>query len=320
MSIHFRKCQNNGTNVRFKQGAAHLFLNLLWGISPAAAVNLVKKHVFNPINYHLSPAQKAILNTGLKFEVTIHGKTVCGWKWGDGPGVLLVHGWNGCSAQFSYFFKPLRQMGCTVIAFDAPGHGLSEGKTSSYFEFTDAVRAFLKLNNGFSVDAIIGHSLGGSAVINALCKENRSIPSVLIAPAVQLKEILDNTFKQYGIPTAVHQKVIQEFEERFGYSLEKDNPDKLLPLLKKEILIIHDRNDPAIPYKDSEKAADKWSNVQLVETRGLGHKRILTSHNTVEFITNYIVGRISAAAVSKLETLDRSLTGRPIGEITSNLP
>jgi hypothetical protein len=58
----------------------------------------------------------------------------------------------------------------------------------------------------------------------------------------------------------------------------------------------------------------------LVETRGLGHKRILTSHNTVEFITNYLVGRISDAAVPKLETLDRSLTGRPIGEITSNLP
>ena len=53
------------------------------------------------------------------------------WSWGEGPIVLLVHGWNGRSTQLGGFVSPLVARGHRVVAFDALGHGDSDGADAS---------------------------------------------------------------------------------------------------------------------------------------------------------------------------------------------
>jgi len=234
------------------------------------------------------------LRNGSKFQIDIHGKTIQGWKWGKGPGILFVHGWNGRGIQFYKFFKSLRKAGFTIITFDAPGHGESTGKTSSYFEWTDTVRAILTSPNRFNISGIIAHSLGGSAVINALSKEKVSVPTVLLAPALKLKQILFNTFNLFGIPSVVYKKVIEEYEHRFGYTLKGDNPSNLISQVDTDILIVHDQEDGTIPFLDSKEFSETLPTVRLHETDGLGHKRILTDRKIVELITEYIISQNTA--------------------------
>jgi len=298
MTIRFQKLKKLSTNVRilnFRQLTTRIMLKLYWNISPARAKRFVKNHFFKPADYRTTEKEKQILGNSSKFKIDIHGKTIQGWKWGEGSGILFVHGWNGRGIQFYRFFKSLRQAGFAIITFDAPGHGESTGTTSSYFEWTDTVRAILNSSNGFNIRGIIAHSLGGSAVINALSKEKISVPTVLIAPALKLKQILFNTFNLYGIPSVIYKKVIEDFERRFGYTLEDDNPSNLIPEIDTNVLIVHDHQDGTIPFLDSEEFAEILPTVMLHKTDGLGHRRILADRKIVELITEYIVSHMIAA-------------------------
>jgi pimeloyl-ACP methyl ester carboxylesterase len=227
----------------------------------------------------------------MPFAIVVHGKAVRCWKWGRGPAVLLVHGWNGRGIHLHRLIRPLVRAGYAVIAFDAPGHGESAGETSSYFEFTDAVRAFVKPSSGYRVSGVIAHSLGAAAAVNALAKEKAPVSAVLIAPALQLKEILYGTFDRYGIPAALYRQMIAELEQTYGYSLQRDNPFGLLATIAQPVLIIHDRNDALTPYADTAAAARNYATIRLHPTVGLGHKRILTDASVVDAAVQYIIDR-----------------------------
>ena len=79
----------------------------------------------------------------------------------------------------------------------------------------------------------------------------------------------------------------------------------LFPEVDTDVLIVHDRQDVAVPFLDSEEIAETLSTVMLHETDGLGHRRILTDRKIVEFITEYIV-RQSMAVQTQHSDLDHN--------------
>jgi len=96
---------------------------------------------------------------GRPFRIWIGSDTVQGWQWGRGPAVLFVHGWNNRAGHFAPLVGPLLDAGFSVAA-DTPRHGPSSGRTSSYFQFTDAVRALLRTGSGTRLHGLVGHSTG----------------------------------------------------------------------------------------------------------------------------------------------------------------
>ena len=100
----------------------------------------------------------------------------------------------------------------------------------------------------------------------------------------------------YGVPIHILQFLIKEFEDRFGYNLQEDNPYDLLSHIKSKILVVHDQNDKTIPHVDSLEASRKFHNVSLQITHGLGHKRILFDRSTVDFIVGHISSKICSRA------------------------
>ena len=69
----------------------------------------------------------ALLASGLPLRVELvqNRDRVRAWQWGEGPPVLLVHGWEGHAAQFAGFIPRLLEQGFSAVAFDAPAHGQS---------------------------------------------------------------------------------------------------------------------------------------------------------------------------------------------------
>ena len=286
--IHHEKCLS--TNVRLievRQKAVHGTLELLWKVAPTLTKLLVKKMFFTPSSYKTTPLEKKYLDKGESFQLSVHDKTVQCWKWGRGPSILLAHGWNGRGIQLHHFIEPLMQKGYSVIGYDAPGHGVSQGKTSSYFEFTDTIRTLLTSSNGHTIQGVIAHSLGGSATVNSIAKENQPLEAVLIAPALRLAEVLKCFFDHVGVPTHLYHTLIQEYEDQFGYDMRRDNPANLFNEINSKILIVHDKHDPTIPYADSRELSNEFHNISLHTTEGLGHKRILTDETVVDSIVNH---------------------------------
>lgn len=133
----------NSTNVRFLSPTSKFFNNMLilgqW-LYPKGAENLVRKKFFTPITKPLFAAQNYWIEKASSVQVASRGNKIQLWKLGDGPTLLFIHGWNGRGAQFQHFFQPSLDAGFSILFFDAPAHGLSEGEMTNYLEITESIQ------------------------------------------------------------------------------------------------------------------------------------------------------------------------------------
>lgn len=298
MTNHHINRRMYSTNVRafsIKRKAVESLITILWHLAPAFTLQRVADLFFAPARPNLSAEQSRMIAHGRPLQATVHGQTIRGWSWGQGPGILLAHGWNGCGIQLLGFITPLVRAGYTAIAFDAVGHGRSEGRTSSYFEYTDTLRLVVDPDRGFHIQGFVGHSLGAAALINTIDKVHLNLPAVLIAPPLRLRELLHDTLGQWGIPEPVYRTLIAQYESRFGYDLNRDDPLRLLGRLNAPVLIVHDRDDRMVPFRDSKTAAENNRHVRLHLTEGLGHKGVLTDPGVAAAALDHL-GRPQAKA------------------------
>ena len=253
---------------------------------------------FSPRRYRTNGPEEEILATGRPFQLKVHDKTLQGWRWGRGPGVVMIHGWNGRGIQFRRFIEPVVNAGYTAIVIDGPAHGASTGRITSYFEFTDTMRLLLSQRRQLEIQGIIAHSFGAAATINALVKEQVAIKTVCIAPVLKLQELIFHAFEQYGIPQQIYSSLIREFENQFGYRLAEDNPHRLIKDLPGNVLMVHDADDRTAPYRNTLQAVRHHDRIGLWSTNGLGHSGILRD---LEVIDRCVAFLNNPSAVSNAE-------------------
>jgi hypothetical protein len=277
--------RNNKMRMRLIQAA----LSVLGALVPGQTRRMLKRRFFTPARREVTPQEQLWLDRGESFQIQVHGNRLQCMRWGRGPIVLVAHGWNGRGVNLHPLFNPLMQRGFAVVCFDAPAHGGSQGSTSNYFEYSDAVLAMVHTLGKEEIFGIVAHSLGAAAVVNCLDKAGMRIPTVLIAPALRLRELLINTFRAHGVPTSLYQSLIDELEATYGYSLETDNPFDLLQRQRdSQVLIIHDHDDALIPFGDARVLAYRNPGVLLCATRGLGHKRIIADSRTIQAVLAHL--------------------------------
>lgn len=89
------------------------------------------------------------------------------WSTGDGPLLLMVHGWMDVSASFQFVVDRLGE-GRRVVAPDWRGFGLTQdGGTDSYW-FADYLGDLDAIGEALSPDApfdLVGHSMGGNVAM-----------------------------------------------------------------------------------------------------------------------------------------------------------
>lgn len=287
MRNHYLDVGKNSTSV-LKKTIGYLMLGLFY-LAPGRVGPWLLRLFFRPGSAVQSDDEKAIWESGYAFEFESHGRKIEARYWGDGPGVLLVHGWDGRGSQFHRLVAPIVAAGYRAIAFDAPAHGDSDGLETNYFEYTDAVRHLLRGDAGMPVEKIVAHSFGASASINAIDKEGASADLLLIAPALHLEEFLHQSFQRHGIPFALFREVIGRLETRYGYDFHRDDPKKLIRQLTLPFIILHDELDRTVPIEHSRAEAQNNPKISLQETRDLGHTRILKSDAAVAAVEAYLL-------------------------------
>jgi len=308
----------HSTNVRSNGGrewaTRQVFKALSFG-SPRLTARLVETLFFTPGSYVPSTDERRWLAQGEPFHVRVHGRKICGWRWGAGPGVLLVHGWSGRGIQLHRYIDPLVRAGRTAVAIDGPAHGESDGRRTSYFEFTDVVRTLIAPDGGLDVQGIVAHSFGAAAVVNALAREKAAMRTVLLAPALQLRKTLVDALERHGIPSRIYEKIIAGYETRFGYSLTRDDPHRCLGDLRAPVLVVHDRHDPVIAHVESEAVCGRFGQVTLKTTSGLGHRRIMADADVVEAgVSHLLRDRGEAQAAVRSGSLESRCQASPLGD------
>lgn len=287
MLDHYLDASKNSTGV-LKKMIGYLFFGM-FRLAPETAAPWLLRLFFRPGIALQDEAEKAVWAAGNAFEFESHGRLIRGRYWGSGPGVLMVHGWDGRGSQFYRLVAPIVAAGYRAIAFDAPAHGESTGLETNYFEYTDAVRHLLRGDAGMPVDKVVAHSFGAAATINAIDKEAVVPELLLIAPALQLEEFLHASFQHHGIPFGLFREVIGRLETRYGYDFHRDNPQRLLRRLAQPCVILHDELDRLVPIEQSRAEAEVNPCVSLQSTRNLGHTRILKSDTAIAAVNGYLL-------------------------------
>jgi pimeloyl-ACP methyl ester carboxylesterase len=275
------------TNVRFLTGSLLL---------PEYAAALAERLFLTP------PAPRLPQSTFFDFldahssYVEHRGRNLATWRWGplDAPAVLLAHGWGGYAAQMRGFVPRLLADGFRVIAYDQPAHGLSEGKLTGLPDFAGALAA-VAMQHG-NVRHVIAHSLGGVAAAIALSRGLPLESTVLVSPPSDLVGFSRQFARWYWMPEALRRAMQAAIEERFGLRWFELEIPRLAPRLKTPALVIHDRSDGVVPWRQGAALARAWPGARLLSTEGLGHGRILESDIATRAAADFIAGKSNVAS------------------------
>ncbi|HJW94878.1 MAG TPA: alpha/beta fold hydrolase, partial [Thermoanaerobaculia bacterium] len=131
-------------------------LRVLSRTAPRIATRVAADLFMKPRRFRTPPREQALLEGAERFEIRAgEDTTIRAWRWGNGPVVILTHGWEGRGSQMASFVAPLVASGRSVVAFDAPGHGRTDGNRSSLPHFAWALRCVAASVANDAPDAII---------------------------------------------------------------------------------------------------------------------------------------------------------------------
>ncbi|WP_044188726.1 alpha/beta hydrolase [Hyalangium minutum] len=264
----------NSTNVRTEmtRWALRTTVRTLGTVAPERTSQWAERLFFTPRRTQPSRTARAVLEPGQQRFLELCGEQVAVWSWGEGPRVLLVHGWSGYGGQLTAFVAPLVAAGFSVVTFDAPGHGLSSGKFSSLPELARVIRAVARATGG--PHALVAHSLGAAASAVAI-RDGLSVErAVLVAPPSDPRKAVAFFAKWLGLPQGALARTVERIEARVG-KLEDFVVPSFAPALKTPVRIFHDAGDAEVRLESGEAIARAWPGAALVRTQGLGHHRIL---------------------------------------------
>lgn len=285
------------TNVRFKPA----ILRWLGGWSPGLAAAYAEKLFVTPIAHRAPEDEAAFLAEGQRFDVRLPDgvgrlRRVTTWTFGGTreKTALLVHGWSGRGGQMQAIARQLLARGYKVIVFDHFGHGASESGPSSLADFVAAIKGIDRHLGPF--DALVGHSLGGSASALAAAEGVNAAVVVTIGAPSAPAPALERFGKLLALPADIIAKVGSRLERRFGRSLGDMNPK---PAERAELLIIHDRLDREVPIAEAARLAAAWPNASMLQTEGLGHRRIVRDAMIAHEVGTFVSDRVAVDLVRR---------------------
>lgn len=248
-----------------------LSVNLLSIVSPkrsrAFAYKLFSEPRFGRLDKQLLPE---ILAAAHKETLTHEGDLIQTYTWkGNEKVILLVHGWESNASRWEKLLPHLLSSGSTVVALDAPSHGLSSGKFSipKYADFINAVAS------KFNPDYIIGHSIGGAATIfyQHLYNDQKLQKLVLLGAPADFNTITGNYAKLLTLSQKSKQLFESHFTEHFHYHPDDFTARHFAKSLKIKGIIAHDAEDDVVLLQEARKIAGAWKDAIVIETKGLGH-------------------------------------------------
>ena len=162
-------------------------------------------------------------------------------------GVVILHGAGSCKESHFDFARAARVYGLAALAFDARGHGSSEGVFGD--GAIDDVHSICDVLAARAPRlALRGSSMGGFCAINAAAADERVAAVVAICPAPEDLLLRALRSEERELEFEVDQAAAERWLERTSLS---DAAAALSP--RAALLLMHAREDEQIPYTVSEE-------------------------------------------------------------------
>ena len=193
------------------------------------------------------------------------------YEWfGNKETILLIHGWESNANRWQGVIQFLKKLNYRIIALDAPGQGLSDGKELNAVLYSKFVN---EVCNFFKPDFLIGHSLGGMTMFYYMATFKPSFVKKIVSLGSpnRFLRITDNYKRLISLSQKSYQGFLKEFPKRFSIDPTHFNSSTFIDDIKLPIGMIHDENDKVVPYTDALEILEKHPNITLLTTQHLGH-------------------------------------------------
>jgi pimeloyl-ACP methyl ester carboxylesterase len=241
-----------------------------------------------PPRHAPKPAEEAFLATGERSSIRNEGEELAIWSWGSGPVVVLAHGWGSRAGRFTGMAGALIEAGFTVVLFDAPAHGASTGQQASLPQFARALRAVGAAVG--QIHGLVGHSLGGAAISLALHQGLSAERVVLLAPPADVFLFTRAFSEHLRVPHRARQVMQHNLETRLQITWKELHIPTLARAMSARALVIHDVDDPDVPFTHGREIADAWPGAILVPTSGLGHRGLARNPEVIRRSVLFLQG------------------------------
>lgn len=234
----------------------------------------------------------ALFASAEPLRLVLENNTLAGWRWNKGGSkkVLILHGFASCAYNFHTYIKAFTQKGYEVLAFDAPAHGTSSGKTVNVIQYSNMI---LAIHQSYGpVDSYLAHSFGGIAIGLALeqLAHDTNVSVALVAPATETTTAIDHAFTLLGLHSPKVRTHFNGIIERLsGKPASWFSLRRAVHNIKASILWLHDENDTVTPLADAlQVQADNHTHIRFVITKGLGHQQIYRDASVQSHIVNFL--------------------------------
>lgn len=231
------------------------------------------------------PQDEALLEGFAGFEFA--GRQA--WSVGQGPLVLLVHGWGGRGSQMAGLARSLAGQGFRSILFDAGGHGASVSAPLGFDGFIRDVDLLSRFVDR-QVHAWIGHSAGGLGLMAARALHGVAARRYVCIAAPFYPYVPLETLKaQVGAGDEVleHIKPLLAAQFKTGWA-ELEAGAAYAPEAGRDLLLVYDRDDERVRHEDADRIAALWPGAQVLKTAGHGHNRVLLSPEMWERVGRFL--------------------------------
>lgn len=263
---------------------------VLGAVAPGITGRIALSLFLTPRKRSMSTKAQPIMNQATQMIITHGSRQLATYVWeGDGPTILLVHGWESDASRMRGFVRPFLAQGFRVVAFDAPAHGRSGGRQTNFIDYSGAIQTVIQTIG--PVQFIIAHSFGAAATLFTLVREpNLSVERVVsIGAPSRLQDMIDSWATFVGMSRESVQEMQRKLVDRVGLPVTWLTVETAVSHLTIPGLIIHDREDSVVAYTNAEAIHRQWTTSTLFTTQGLDHRGPLHDrevlHQVMAFLT-----------------------------------
>ena len=263
--------------------ATRAWLAVLARVAPA-------RHERTLVRLWLTPMSRGQRSGAVSRWHSVGGERIALYDEGEGPTVLLVHGWEGSAADMRELAAAFVNAGYRAIRLDLPAHGASTGKWSTLPRWAAAIRDVAGRHARGELAAVVAHSLGGAASILAIRDGVEPACAVLLASPREAPYFFNAFARAVGAPDERREGALRVLESIVG-PLEEFDTSLIAGSLRVPGLVFHDRGDRQVPYEHGRSIAARWPGAELVTLDGLGHRRLLSSPAVIDRVLDFVAAQ-----------------------------
>lgn len=264
------------------------FMNVLSRISPILSGAIILRKFSSPLlKKGFGEKRKAFLQNSSMSHFHIDNYKIAYYRWkGQGPAILLLHGWESNAARWRPLISRLQEKKFDIYAIDAPAHGFSSGNSVTPIEYASAIDIMVKR---FNIEQLVGHSFGGFTALYYVAEYQNSINKIVgLAPTNSVSDVVDGMQEMMGFNERTIRAFNMAFKKKYGQIPAHFKASGLVKSIKTKGLLAHDENDQVLPYAGTVEIHKNWIDSKMITTNSLDHRLISSNIDAqiVDFLTS----------------------------------